>query len=158
MRCAPLVCIAAALATWVGGCKRSDDAPTANDSAEKSADKAPQLVGRGERLVGQLGCTTCHSVDGSKKVASSFAGMYGRHTGPTEDNRLRDDAYLRAQIVSPSPTRADGSPSSMPSYGALDDETLNAIVAYIRSLANQPASSGKSVQSPPKDDSDNSDD
>lgn len=158
MRCTTLVCIAAALATWIDGCKRSDDAPTGNDSAEKSADNSAQLVVRGRRLVGQLGCTTCHSLDGSKKVASSFAGMYGRRGGPTGDNRLRDDAYLRAQIVSPSPTRADGSPSSMPSFGALDDETLDAIVAYIRSLANQPASSGEPVQSPPKDESDNSDD
>lgn len=151
MRLVPVVCLVAAFVLSIGGCKRSDDTPAGNQSAKNGADETAQLLDRGEKLVRQFSCASCHSIDGSKRAASTFAGMYGRNDGPLGKEH-RDEAYLRRAIVSPSPTLADGSPSSMPAYGTMDDETLDAIVAFIRSLADQ------TVKSPEPDESDKSDD
>lgn len=124
-----IFCITVALICFATGCEKANQ-NTATGTAKRSR-KTEELAKRGEQLVRQMGCVACHSLDGSKKVGSSFRGMYLRQTtGPDGEAIERDERYLKKQIVSPSNP-------SMPQYDSISDESLDAIIQYIRSLGKE---------------------
>jgi cytochrome c oxidase subunit 2 len=73
--------------------------------------------------------------------APNLVGLYGNPV-PLEDGRtvIADENYIRESIVNPTAKVVSGFRPIMPVFqGLLNEEQLNELVAYVKSL-NQPAS------------------
>ena len=92
----------------------------------------------GLKLVGEKGCTACHSTDGSKRIGPTWKGLYGSEvtvmTGGKERTVKADDPYLIRSIVHPKADIVKGFPPMMPPFADLSKQQLDAIVAYLKSL------------------------
>jgi mono/diheme cytochrome c family protein len=98
-----------------------------------------QSAREGATLAGSLGCTGCHSINGT-----------GGSVGPdlsNESRQGRSRAWLMDQIRDPKSHNPD---SIMPSYPSLTGQQLNQIVDYLQSLgaANPPGEGGATVSLP----------
>ena len=85
------------------------------------------LVATGKDLTAANGCIGCHTTDGRDGTGPTWSGLAA----------TVDDDYLRRAIIDPNAEIAAGfGPDLMPSTyaGALSDEDLDAIVAYLGSL------------------------
>lgn len=90
----------------------------------------------------ELGCATCHSVDGSELQCPTWKGLYGAQR-PLADGSsiLADEAYLRESIKYPGVKLVQGYGNVMPSYAAsLSEEEgrdeIGAVIAYIKTLSD----------------------
>lgn len=110
-----------------------------------AAAAAQTPVGRGQQLVAQNGCTSCHSVDGSSTgIAPTWKGLYqskvklsGGTTVAPGTVVTADQAYLMESIVNPSAKIVNGFQDNvMPkTFGtSLTQSQISDIVAYIESL------------------------
>lgn len=86
------------------------------------------------------GCLKCHSVDGpSTERAPTFLGLYGSEVKVKRYGKattvVADEAYLRQSIKNNAMFVVEGYADTMPPYGDLPDETIDGLVAYIKSLA-----------------------
>jgi len=92
------------------------------------------LAEYGGQLYNQLGCQTCHSLDGSRKVGPSFQGLYGKNRVFTDGSSLTaDENYIRQSILNPNAHVVESYPAAMPSYqGQIQEEGLNAIIEFIK--------------------------
>jgi len=92
---------------------------------------------KGQQLVQQYGCTTCHSLDGSIKIGPSWKELY-ESTVTLDDGStiFADQAYLTSSILEPNLYVHEGFPSNvMPSFNEILDQTqVESIVAFIESL------------------------
>jgi cytochrome c oxidase subunit 2 len=93
----------------------------------------------GEQIIGQLGCASCHSTDGSERVGPSFKGIFGKPTRVVSNGKTRtvmvDEAYLRAHILDHHQDMVAGYPDIMPVYrGKISDSELDELIEYIESL------------------------
>lgn len=93
-------------------------------------------VERGEKLVGLQGCTTCHTVDGSKKIGPTWKGIYGHEAEMSDGTTVTvDDNYIRESILNPSAKIVKGFQNQMASYeGRLSDDQISDIIEYIKTL------------------------
>jgi cytochrome c oxidase subunit 2 len=91
---------------------------------------------KGKDLATSLGCTACHTVDGSKLVGPTWKGAYGEEVKLTNGDTVKvDDAYIHESIVDPGAKVVDGYQPIMPSFkGQVDDQQIADITAYIASL------------------------
>ena len=100
----------------------------------EATDLSPQAA-EGLEVARRYNCTGCHSTDGSDSVGPTWAGLYGSEVelvgGATV---VADDPYLRRSIVDPTAEVVEGFRSTMPTQD-LDDEQVEAAIAYIRELA-----------------------
>lgn len=89
----------------------------------------------GERYYTRSGCNACHSVDGSRLVGPSWLGIAGSPR-PGSDSGVADENYLRQSIYEPNTYIVEGyQANQMPTYaGRMDEDELNALIAYIQSL------------------------
>jgi cytochrome c oxidase subunit 2 len=113
----------------------------------------------GEKLYSQMGCSTCHSIDGKDGIGPTWKGLFKRdhefastdvpgYTLKSSDPDEKWLAYIHESIVSPDLklVKLNGkSYSGMPSsYGSLLDgspeniEKRRALIVYILSLGNPP--------------------
>ena len=100
----------------------------------------------GWRLFQQMSCTTCHRGGGVDSRAPPLENLYGSAV-PLTDGRtvIADDAYLRESILQPAAKVVAGYKAIMPPFAQqIGEEGLNDLMAYIKSLTNQPPD-----QSPP---------
>jgi cytochrome c oxidase subunit 2 len=99
------------------------------------------LAAEGAALFRALGCSGCHE-NGAVR-APDLRGLYGRPVALANDTIvLADTRYVRDSILAPKKEVAAGYAPVMPSYsGLLDESELLQLVAYIRSLSRQGASS-----------------
>lgn len=129
------VVVAVVVALASGACG-SDDGSGADDltGASRSADGAV-AVERGVAVAAAQGCTTCHGEEGQGGVGPAWQGLAGS-TVELEDGStvVADAAYLRRSIDAPGADRVGGYTAQMPDLGLSDDD-VNALVAYIESLA-----------------------
>ena len=92
----------------------------------------------GKELTTKLGCVGCHSDDGSKRVGPSFKGIFGRPVTVLTDGKERtltvDAAYIKRSLKEPKADLVKGFPAVMPSFANLDDEQVEALVDYLKSL------------------------
>lgn len=119
---------------------------TAVASTEPAATAAPaaesagtDLAAQGEQLAQDYGCFACHATDTSRLVGPGWGGIYGAtHELDDGTSVVVDDAYLHEAIVDPNAQVVAGyAPGLMPSFASLlDDDEINAIIAFIRSLEN----------------------
>jgi cytochrome c oxidase subunit 2 len=108
----------------------------ANNSGEstKPEDLAPAEWG--EQVAQQNACASCHSVDGSDMTGPTWQGLFGKKHKMSDGSTVEaDETYLRESIVEPNAKVVEGYGQVMPSYqGQLNDEQINAIIEYIKTL------------------------
>ena len=100
----------------------------------------PGLAQRGFELFRRHGCSGCHAA-GSSVHAPSLDGLIGR-TVHLQDGRslVADENYVRDSMLVPRKDVVAGFEPIMPSFaGQLDEEEIEALVAYIRSTSDRPA-------------------
>ncbi|MEX6502661.1 c-type cytochrome [Pseudomonas zhanjiangensis] len=106
-------------------------------------DATADLAAKGRQLAESLGCLACHSVDGSPRVGPSWQGLYGKTEILTDGGQVKvDEAYLKASILNPNSQVVKGYAAIMPAF-SLDDEDVNALIAFIKSTANAGTDAGK---------------
>lgn len=94
-------------------------------------------VARGANWVKQTGCTSCHSIDGSKNIGPTFKGLAGSQVTLSDNTTVTaDDAYIIDSIRNPGKQIVKGFNNIMPADIAsnLTDQQVQDILAYIKSL------------------------
>ncbi|HBX54450.1 c-type cytochrome [Pseudomonas sp. UBA2684] len=104
-------------------------------SAAPSATR--ELAAQGRQLAETQGCLVCHSVDGKPGVGPTWLGLYGKTETLTDGTQVAvDEDYLKTSIGDPSAVIAKGFAPAMPAF-ALKDEELDALIAFIKSIADE---------------------
>jgi cytochrome c oxidase subunit II len=101
---------------------------------------AVSLAESGKTLFMQLGCSTCHRSD-TQGRGPDLVGVFGKPV-MLDDGRIvtADENYVRESILTPAAKVVKGFKPIMPVFqGLVTDEQLNALVAYVKSLAQAPA-------------------
>ncbi len=94
----------------------------------------------GKRIMQNIGCFACHSVDGSKLVGPSFKGIWGETQTVVTDGATRqitvDAEYVQRSIYEPNADVVEGfTKGLMVSYqGQLSDDDINNIIEYLKTL------------------------
>ena len=102
------------------------------------------LATTGQGLFQQLGCSTCHRLD-TQGRGPNLIGVYGKPV-LLEDGRtvVADENYVRESILSPAAKVVAGFKPIMPTFqGLVNEEQVNALVAYIKSLSQPPQGAGQ---------------
>ncbi len=105
-----------------------------------SAGEVESPTATGKRIMQNIGCFACHSVDGSRLVGPSFKGIWGEQQTVVTDGETRqvtvDEEYIRRSVYSPNADVVDGFPKGlMVSYqGQLSDDDIHNIVEYLKTL------------------------
>ena len=106
------------------------------DGGDEWKTMTPQAYGA--LLYESKGCSTCHSVDGSRVQSGgpSWKGIFGRMEKMSDGKELRiDENYIRESINLPQAKIVAGFEPIMPTYqGMLREREMNALIAYIKSL------------------------
>ncbi len=102
-----------------------------------SAGTETSLAAQGATLFRQLGCSGCHSARAAVQ-APRLEGLYGRPVPLADGSTVTaDDGYLRDSILLPKKQVAAGYAPIMPTFSNLiDEEAVQRLIAYIKSLAN----------------------
>ncbi len=105
--------------------------PSSDDGGALPSDP----IEAGREVAANNACTACHSVDGSKLVGPSWKGLFGKSESMTDGSSVTvDDAYLSESIRTPKAKIVQGFADTMPEFGFLSDDEVNALIAYIKSL------------------------
>ena len=94
----------------------------------------------GKRIMKNIGCFACHTVDGNKLVGPSFKGIYGHNatvvTSGSEREVMVDDEYIKRSIYDPNADVVKGfNKGLMLSYkGQLSEDDVKQITEYLKSL------------------------
>ena len=100
--------------------------------------ESPTATGR--RVMQNIGCFACHSIDGTKLVGPSLAGIYNSErtvvSGGTTRQVVADDEYLHRSIFDPNADVVQGfGRGLMLSYkGQLSEEDVQNIIEYLKTL------------------------
>lgn len=94
---------------------------------------------RGQKLYSQAGCSSCHSVDGSKNTGPTWKNLFGEPQALTNgQNVVADENYIRESIYYPGRTIVKGYTNQMPSYlGQLSENDVTALIWYMKSLSDK---------------------
>ncbi len=112
-------------------------APAAADTTVAPSTIAVEPAIDAVALTTSLGCTACHSIDGTVGVGPSWQGVAGsERTFEDGTVALADEAYLLESILSPSVRIVAGFLPVMPEglIAALSDAQVQALVEYVQSL------------------------
>jgi cytochrome c oxidase subunit 2 len=93
------------------------------------------MSANGEQLFQQLGCSTCHRSD-TQGRGPNLVGVFGKPV-LLEDGRtvIADENYIRESILNPAAKIVAGFKPIMPTFqGQVSEESLMALVAYVKSL------------------------
>jgi cytochrome c oxidase subunit 2 len=94
----------------------------------------------GKRIMQNIGCFACHSLDGSRLVGPSFKGIWGKTetviTGREERQIVVDEEYIRRSIYEPNADIVDGfNKGLMITYeGQLTEDDVDNIIEYLKTL------------------------
>jgi cytochrome c oxidase subunit 2 len=97
------------------------------------------LAQNGQTLFQQLGCSTCHRFEVQGR-GPNLIGAFGKPV-QLQDGRtvIADENYVRESILVPTAKIVSGFQPIMPSFqGQVTEEQLTALVAYVKSLSEQP--------------------
>lgn len=130
-RLSVVVGLALAVALLAGAC--GGDEPSSSPSSEPAPSSAS--VEEGRDLVAELGCSGCHSIDGSEMTGPTWKGLAGSEVTLTDGTVVEADRdYLARSITDPTAEVVEGFDPVMPDLG-LDEDQVEAIVDYIESLS-----------------------
>ncbi|RMD85936.1 MAG: cytochrome c oxidase subunit II [Candidatus Dadabacteria bacterium] len=113
------------------------------------------MAALGGALFNKSGCPTCHLVDASSGNPADMVGpplyaVYKREV-ELEGGRkvIADEEYLRRSILQPMAQIVRGYEPLMPTYeGRLSQIEVLQLVAYLKSLSEQPSAAGGAEQAP----------
>lgn len=90
----------------------------------------------GARLFNRKGCTSCHSIDGTRIVGPSLNGIWGREEEMQDGSKVTADAdYIRESILAPQAKVVKGYPNSMNSFaGQLSEKEIDALIEFLKTL------------------------
>lgn len=94
----------------------------------------------GKRIMQNIGCFACHTIDGTKLVGPSFKGIWGgEHTVVTGKETRKvtvDEEYIKRSIYDPNADVVEGFMKGlMVSYqGQLSDDDINNIIEYLKTV------------------------
>ena len=92
-------------------------------------------VEAGRQVAEQNACGACHSIDGTKNVGPTWQGLFGSTESMTDGSSLVvDEAYIAESIRNPSLKIVAGYDNAMTPYDFLEDNHINALIEYIKSL------------------------
>jgi cytochrome c oxidase subunit II len=92
----------------------------------------------GELLYVQRGCRECHSIDGTSGQGPTLAGIWGVEQQYRDGTHLVDDDHIRMALLDPQARVRTGYNPVMPTFrGRLSDREIEAIIEYIKSLADE---------------------
>jgi len=97
-------------------------------------------VATGKRIMKNIGCFACHTIDGTKLVGPSFKGIYGHKVtvvkGGSEQEIEVDDEYIKRSIYEPNAEVVKGFNKGLmqPYTGQLSEDDIKQITAYIKTL------------------------
>jgi len=105
------------------------------EEVKKAEAAAATPEGRGQALVSASGCAACHSVNGAVGIGPTWYGLFGSQVKISGDGTVTaDEAYIHESIKAPQAKIVAGFENQlMPNYGFNDDQ-INDIVAYIKTL------------------------
>jgi cytochrome c oxidase subunit II len=99
----------------------------------------------------KLGCASCHA-GGPQQRGAKLEGLYGTDVKLTTGQVVKaDDDYIRNSILNPAGQIVEGYQPIMPTFkGQVTEEQLVSLVAYIKSLGNNPnaASTSSTMNAP----------
>ena len=94
----------------------------------------------GKRIMKNIGCFACHTLDGNKLVGPSFKGIYGSKvtvtTGGSDHEITVDDEYIKRSIYDPNADVVKGFNKGLmqPYKGQLSENDIKQITEYLKSL------------------------
>ena len=93
---------------------------------------------RGHKLFENLGCVTCHRLDGSVGRGPELAAVFGSKVQLTTGEHIEvDEDYIRESIMVPAAKTVAGFPQIMPTYkNQLNQEDVYQLIAFIKSLGD----------------------
>jgi cytochrome c oxidase subunit 2 len=109
------------------------------------------LSATGEKIFAELGCVTCHRSD-SQGRGPNLQGVFGKPV-LLEDGRTvtADENYIRECILDPGSKRVKGFQPIMPTFqGLVSEEQVNALVAYVKSMAQPVAAGARTAAAEPQ--------
>ena len=111
---------------------------TTSVAASASTVDSPAATGR--RIMQNIGCFACHTIDGTKLVGPSFKGIWGETQTVTTGREKRevavDEDYIRKSIFDPNADIVDGfAKGLMITYeGQLSNDDVDNIIEYLKTL------------------------
>jgi len=109
-----------------------------------AGEKIESMAQQGERLFTQLGCTSCHVAEGTGR-APSLVGIYGRPEKLANgETRIVDESLIHDAIILPNSVHLPNYQPIMPTFkGQVNEDQVNQLVAYVKSLGSQERTNGK---------------
>jgi len=94
------------------------------------------LARRGQQAASEHGCLRCHTLDGTRHIGPTWAGLYGAAVELDSGRIVRvDEAYITESMMDPMAAIHRGFSPVMPSYlGRIPPAETAAIVELIRAL------------------------
>lgn len=82
------------------------------------------------------GCSTCHTLDGTRSQGPSWKGVYGHMVTMGDGKSYKaDENYLRESILQPQAKIVEGFEGIMPTFqGMLREREISALIAFIKTL------------------------
>lgn len=108
------------------------------------------LSATGEKLFAELGCATCHRTD-TQGRGPNLQGIFGKPV-QLQDGRIvtADENYIRESIVDPGAKIVNGFKPVMPTFqGLVNEEQVNALVAYVKSIGGSSGSKPDTAMAQP---------
>lgn len=88
----------------------------------------------GARAATTLGCATCHSPDGTRKLGPTWQGIWGQTVELADGTSVTvDGAYITESIREPNAKVVSGFSPLMPRINVRDAD-IASLIAYIESL------------------------
>jgi len=103
----------------------------------RGASEPPEVAGA--RLFQQLGCAACHLPQGTGQ-GPSLAGVFGKPVKlSTGEIVMANEDFIHQAIATPGTKIVAGYRPIMPTFkGLVDEEGIQELVAYIKSIGNEP--------------------
>lgn len=106
--------------------------------AAVATDESPGATGK--KIMQNIGCFACHTIDGTKLVGPSFKGIWGEEqtvvTGKETRKVLVDEEYIKKSIYDPNADVVEGYMKGlMVSYnGQLSESDIASIIEYLKTV------------------------
>lgn len=96
------------------------------------------LAEQGAQLFQQLGCITCHAVNGHGRCPN-LQGVFGTMQNLRDGSKVRaDEAYVRESVLYPEAKVVEGYEPIMPTFkGLVTEDGLLKLIEYVKSIGPQ---------------------
>lgn len=92
---------------------------------------------RGEQLFTSNACQTCHSLDGTRLVGPSLAGLFGKERQFEDGSSVEaDEDYIIESITNPGAKIVEGYNNEMAQYDYLSESELQSLIEFIKAQSD----------------------